>query len=363
MHRPGAASSSNQRPTSNNNQQPSDLSHDSRDPSSITGDLSQDDPSFSNTGEALPWAEDLDQTLPYEDNPEIPVQPPGEQHGPEPENNNNNDTTLSYWQDVLTNVQTNLTNTANQHQQTWWNAKQADVVVPGPWKTPTCFWFSITTGECYRVDETTDILTAHDLITHEQEVIAADRDEIHSFVKFRVFEVARRSKARFRPMSCVWVRRWKYKTINNIKTRVVKSRLCVRGFLDPQKTGLSKHSSTASRISQRLALSITVNNNFALESWDISSAFLQGFTFSTLSQCASQLGMDIRGLQREAYICFSDNVWCHLRTANMPNCPPVGSDLSQYCAQLLKPMYGLIDAPLLWQLCLRHFIVKFHEYS
>jgi hypothetical protein len=359
MHRPGAASSSNQRPTSNNNQQPSDLSHDSRDPSSITGDLSQDDPSFSNTGEALPWAEDLDQTLPYEDNPEIPVQPPGEQHGPEPENNNNNDTTLSYWQDVLTNVQTNLTNTANQHQQLWWNVTQADVVVPGPWKTPTCFWFSITTGECYRVDETTDILTAHDLITHEQEVIAADRDEIHSFVKFRVFEVARRSKARFRPMSCVWVRRWKYKTINNIKTRVVKSRLCVRGFLDPQKTGLSKHSSTASRISQRLALSITVNNNFALESWDISSAFLQGFTFSTLSQCASQLGMDIRGLQREAYICFSDNVWCHLRTANMPNCPPVGSDLSQYCAQLLKPMYGLIDAPLLWQLCLRHFIVKF----
>jgi len=67
--------------------------------------------------------------------------------------------------------------------------------------------------------------------------------------------------------------------------------------------------------------------------------------------------MDIRGLQREAYICFSDNVWCHLRTANMPNCPPVGSNLSQYCAQLLKPMYGLIDAPLLWQLCLRHFIV------
>jgi hypothetical protein len=91
-----------------------------------------------------------------------------------------------------------------------------------------------------------------------------------------------------------------------------------------------------------------VNLQLSLESWDVSSAFLQGFSFSVLDKAASELGFDTRGLKREAYITFSDNVWFHLRTGGMPNCPKVGSDLSQYCGQLLKPIYGLNDAPLLW---------------
>ena len=47
--------------------------------------------------------------------------------------------------------------------------------------------------------------------------------------------------------------------------------------MDPQKHKLTKHSSAASRLTQRLHVSICVQNDFAIESWDISVAFLQKF--------------------------------------------------------------------------------------
>jgi hypothetical protein len=84
---------------------------------------------------------------------------------------------LSYWQDVLSQAQTELT--YNAHQQQLWSAKDSEVIIPGPWKSPTCFWKSVTTGEIYRVDEATDILSPAELLQHEQEVIKADRDEVH----------------------------------------------------------------------------------------------------------------------------------------------------------------------------------------
>ena len=66
-----------------------------------------------------------------------------------------------------------------------------------------------------------------------------------------------------------WVRRW-----SNRKTRTLKCRLCSRGFLDKQKASIDKLSSTASRLSHRLALSLAVQWELCIEAWDISTAFL-----------------------------------------------------------------------------------------
>ena len=363
--RPSRASSSNQPINNNNNNNSLDISTSTNKDnsiSSITGDVSaiNNDNSLSITGEVVPWVEDdpNNQTLEYQDGQQIPVenQQPLDVSSP---NTTNEQSTLQYWSDVLEQVQHQI-HFRDSTECPAWLASEAAVVIPGPWKangSSPCFFMSITTGECYRVDEATDILSPQELVTFENDVKEADRAEIASFIQYKVFECARKSTAKYRPMMCIWVRRWKFKGQGSEKRRIIKSRLCVRGFLDPQKQGLSKHSSTASRISQRLAISLTVNLDFELESWDISAAFLQGFTFNVLASVAAELGVDIRNLEREAYIECPGNVWFHLKQMKFPGVP--SHNLHEWCFKLLKPMYGLCDAPLLWQLCLRHFVVKF----
>ena len=61
-------------------------------------------------------------------------------------------------------------------------------------------------------------------------------------------------------------------------------------------------------------------------------------------------------IQRKVVIVVPDNVWFHLRELKFPGAP--ASDFSFHGLELLKAMYGLNEAPLLWQLCLRHFLIK-----
>ena len=39
----------------------------------------------------------------------------------------------------------------------------------------------------------------------------------------------------------------------------------------------------------------------------------------------------------------------------MHGCP--FDNYALWCLELLKAMYGLVDAPLLWQLCLKYFLI------
>ncbi len=109
----------------------------------------------------------------------------------------------------------------------------------------------VMTGECLKVDSDTDTLTAEELREHEREVIEADRSEIASFLEHGIFKLQYLRYAEVNPMDCVWIRKWKWKN----GKRIIKCRLCVRGFLDPQKTQLGRHSSTATRLSQRMVAS------------------------------------------------------------------------------------------------------------
>eukprot|EP00959_Pyramimonas_sp_CCMP1952_P116352 2432317-Pyramimonas_sp.AAC.1 len=51
---------------------------------------------------------------------------------------------------------------------------------------------------------------------------------------------------------------------------------------------------------------------FVTESWDISSAFMQGLNFSELSERSRELGLDVHE-KREVYIAPPANVWRHLK--------------------------------------------------
>ena len=122
----------------------------------------------------------------------------------------------------------------------------------------------VNDGTCFRVDTATDMLTDDELWTHYALVQAADKQEMKSFVDDKVFRFIRRNDAKVRTMDCLWVRKWKRKPTANDPGEV-KSRLVVRGFLDPQKRHVSRHSGTATRLSQRLLVSVAVENNFDLE--------------------------------------------------------------------------------------------------
>ncbi len=81
---------------------------------------------------------------------------------------------------------------------------------------------------------------------------------------------------------------------------IIKSRLCARGFLDKQKQDIMRHSSTASRLSHKMACSLAVTYHLEIQAWDISTAFLQGLQFNELRQKAQELGHEIN-VPREVF--------------------------------------------------------------
>ena len=142
-----------------------------------------------------------------------------------------------------------------------------------------CFYYDIRTGEIvsdgiYSVTSD-NILTEADFEKYWHLIEEADHKELLAFAKNKVFRPKRHSSFRENVVDAIWVRRWKQTLGPDGKSQVwiVKSRLCGRGFLDSQKNSIQRHSSTASRISQRMIVSIATLYGFDLESWDVSNAF------------------------------------------------------------------------------------------
>ncbi|CAK0865187.1 unnamed protein product [Prorocentrum cordatum] len=159
--------------------------------------------------------------------------------------------------------------------------------------------------ECFSVSSD-EILTPDDVIRHWPAVEAADRKEVSSFVQHGIFKLAP-SSASDNTVDGTWVRKWADRSKG-----LVKSRCCGRGFLDRQKNSIDRHSSTASRLSHRMAVSLGVQHDLVIESLDISTAFLQGLKFSEVVKRAAELGHEIRQI-RQVWFRPPPNVWRHLR--------------------------------------------------
>ena len=210
-------------------------------------------------------------------------------------------------------------------------------------------------GEVFRVDVDTDNLTAAEVETHVKEVKAADLKEVKSFVDHEVWQPVPLTQAGRNVISCTWVRKWKRKDSD----RLVKSRLCCRGFLDKQKSELFKYASTASRLSQKMLVSNAVLHGWSIESWDVSTAFLRGLSFQEIERIAQELRVPSPLCQRTVYVQVPGNVWKHLRDLNAISQSQYALACSgKLCLQLKKAMYGLCDAPALWQLALMHHLQK-----
>jgi hypothetical protein len=231
-----------------------------------------------------------------------------------------------------------------------WTKHDAMFVIPGPFKESQCFYYNFREDECFSVTSD-DILTDNDLWKYRVEVEAADRAEMQSFVDHNVFRLDFRRGEVNNIVDAIWIRR--FKTVNG--KRSIKSRLCGRGYLDKQKTKIDRHSSTASRLSHRIAVSQAIQHDLEMECIDISTAFLQGLKFSEITERAQQLGHEARQ-PRKVWLSPPANVWRHLREINGSMILVGDLDAGIFLLELLKAMYGLVDGPLMFQLALLEFL-------
>ena len=208
----------------------------------------------------------------------------------------------------------------------------------------------IRTSDVWRVDTEHDDINEDDVVKVWPLVEEADRSEVEQFVQENAFKKIHRLEISesMVVIDARWVRKWKKLADGKKK---VKSRLCARGCLDRQKDLLTTRSTTATRLSQRLLLSLASTFDMEVESWDIAGAFLKGLNFSQIRDMLRDMGVD--SPLRQVIIIPPMNVWRHLATSSSYFKVNNPADWALLC---LKPIYGLNDAPLAWQLSLHSYL-------
>ena len=82
-------------------------------------------------------------------------------------------------------------------------------------------------------------------------------------------------------------------------------------FLDVQKHAIPTRCTTASRPSYRFFVSLCARLQLCIEIWDISGAFLKGFSFKELDALYRKLGLNPP--KRRVVIQVPKKVWRHMR--------------------------------------------------
>ncbi len=132
-----------------------------------------------------------------------------------------------------------------------------------------------------------------------------------------------------KPLPSRWVTEFKIKE----GRRVVKGRLCIKGFAERNQGSLHTSSPSASRLGHRLVMLLSATHAWDLLSLDTSTAFLQGYSFDYLD--------DIGFKRQPVSFLPPASVWQLLAEL----CPEKSShclkDPAAYCLRLRKAAYGL----------------------
>ena len=136
---------------------------------------------------------------------------------------------------------------------------------------------------------------------------------------------------------------WKLKD----KIKVIKGRLCIKGFAERGQEALHTASPTASRIGHRMVSLMCAIQGWEILSLDIATAFLQGWTFQEMGEA---------GFERQR-CAFKPPAGVFEALAALSDVFKAAcADPSRWCLELQKAAYGLKDAPLLWFLCITAFL-------
>ena len=160
----------------------------------------------------------------------------------------------------------------------------------------------------------------------------AIRKEVKCFDDNGTFTLQLRSEAH-NVCSSRWV--FKYKSIDNVRT--VKARLTIRGFED-MSVSEDNYAGTATRWSQRVIASVAVQRIWRIFVTDVSTAFLRSMSFSDMAK-------DSGGVARE--VSFVPPIGSEMYFKELPKMRSY--DPLTHVLRLLKPVYGLKDAPAAWK--------------
>ncbi len=183
-----------------------------------------------------------------------------------------------------------------------------------------------------QIENNFDASTADNMRKHFALVEIATRKEVLSFFELGTFEVALKS-GRVNICSARWAMRWQ----ETGGIRSVKARLTISGFEDLAHE-VGTFAATATRWAQRLVASTAVQQSWNLFTMDVASAFLRGMTFANMSTMSGA------------------------KPGEISVTPPAGADkyfrelpgMANYNSithvhRLIKPAYGLRDAPKAWR--------------
>ena len=189
-----------------------------------------------------------------------------------------------------------------------------------------------------------DLLTKEEQEAHKEKVAAAKLKEIKDLFDLGCFARMLRRQAR-NLVDTKWVHKWKL--IDGL--RAVKARLTMRGFRDREGYSLETFAGTASRWGQRFVNSAAcLVDDMVLFSFDVSAAFAKGMTFKELSELT---GDPLRCVQFEL---AAEDVLLLRRIPGFENFDPHKEVLN-----MVKPIYGLKDAPRAWRKKLHKILVEF----
>ncbi len=136
-------------------------------------------------------------------------------------------------------------------------------------------------------------------------------------------------------MSSRWLYKWKQKPGEE---RKVKARLVIRGYEDNDAQALATWANTATRWGQRIVCSVATQNQWTMLSADVGTAFLRGLTFP---EPAALTG------EPERVVCFDPPAeYCDL-VAKLAGLS--GMNWEKETLRMLRPVYGLKDAPRAWR--------------
>eukprot|EP00972_Heterocapsa_arctica_P115961 16450650-Heterocapsa_arctica.AAC.1 len=124
-----------------------------------------------------------------------------------------------------------------------------------------------------------DELTPQEIVENAVAVREAKKAEAANWMLHDCYRAKPIEEALSRPITARWVIRWKVKD----GRRVIKARLCVRGFQDEQKNDLYTFAEVAAHRSQLLLCQTAVQQGWKIRSVDVPCAFLQGSTFEKVA--------------------------------------------------------------------------------
>ncbi len=182
------------------------------------------------------------------------------------------------------------------------------------------------------IEKTADALTAADIQRFWPLVEEAIRKEVKSFFELKTFISILRTDAT-NLMTSKWILKWKFKG----SEKIVKARLTVRGFEDMAAEILETYAGTASRLSQRLANSIVATTRWRICIADVGTAFLQGVTFEELAKMTGDPIREVSFMPPKGSELYVTDLDAEL-------------DFSKHVLKMLKPVYGLKDAPRCWRM-------------